>query len=81
MTKNSNIQMSGDVFLTDGIINAYSKNATYDIKNGKIVLTDGAKAKRDENEVYGDKITVLLGQNKIVIEGRTKARIKEKEIQ
>jgi lipopolysaccharide transport protein LptA len=79
--KQGNIQMSGDVFLTDGIINAYSKNASYDTKNGKIVLTDGAKAKRDENEVYGDKITVLLGQNKIVIEGRTKARIKEKEIQ
>jgi lipopolysaccharide transport protein LptA len=71
----------GDVFLTDGQITAYSKNATYDTKSNKIVLTEGAKAKRASNEVYGDKISILLGQNKILIEGRTKAKIKEKEIQ
>jgi lipopolysaccharide transport protein LptA len=74
------INLYGDVFLTDGKITAYSKNASYDANNNKIILTANAKAKRGENEVYGEKMTILLGQNKIIIEGRTKARIKETEI-
>jgi len=70
----------GDVFLTDGEITAFSNNASYDIKNNKIVLMNKAKAVRNGNEVYGDKMSVFLGQNKIIIEGRTKAKIKETEI-
>jgi lipopolysaccharide transport protein LptA len=74
------IELSGDVYLTDGKITAYSKNASYDTNINKIVLKEKAKAKRDENEVFGEKMSILLGQNKIIIEGRTKAKIKETEI-
>jgi lipopolysaccharide transport protein LptA len=74
------VRLYGDVFLTDGQITAFSKNASYDTQNNRITLTEKAKAKRDGNEVYGDSILVLLGQNKIIIKGRTKAKIKEAEI-
>jgi lipopolysaccharide transport protein LptA len=74
-------KLYGGVSLTDGKITAYSKTASYDTKSNKIILTEGAKAKRDENEVFGDKMSILLGQNRVIIEGRTKARIKETEIQ
>ena len=74
------IVLSGDVFLTDGTIKAYSKNASYDINSNRISLLDKAKANRDGNEVYGEKMTILLGQNKIMIEGRAKAKIKESEL-
>ncbi len=74
------VRLYGDVFLTDGQITAFSKNASYDTQNNRITLTEKAKAKRDGNEVYGDSILVLLGQNKIIIKGRTKAKIKETEI-
>jgi len=74
------IELTGDVFLTDGKITAYSKNASYDTNINKIVLKEKAKATRDTNEVFGDKMSILLGQNKIIIEGRTKAKIKETEI-
>ena len=70
----------GGVSLSDGKINAYSNNASYDTKNNKIIMTDGAKAKRDSNEISGDKISILIGQNKILIEGRSRAKIKEAEI-
>ena len=74
-------ELFGDVLLTDGKIKAYSKNASYDTNNNKITLIEKAKAIRDGNAVFGDKITVLLGQNKVIIQGRTKATIKEKELQ
>ncbi len=74
------VQLNGDVFLTDGQITAFSKNASYDTRNNRITLTEKAKAVRSGNEVYGDSILVLLGQNKIIIKGRTKAKIKETEL-
>jgi lipopolysaccharide transport protein LptA len=74
------VRLYGNIFLTDGQITASSKNASYDTKNNRITLTEEAKAKRGGNEVYGDSILVLLGQNKIIIKGRTKAKIKETEI-
>jgi len=70
----------GDVFLTDGEITAFSKDASYDIKNNKVILMNKAKAIRNGNEVYGEKMSVFLGQNRIIVEGRTKAKIKETEI-
>jgi len=79
--KQSVIELFGDVFLTDGKIKAYSKNASYDTNNNKITLMEKAKAIRDGNAVFGDKMTVLLGQNKVIIQGRTKATINEKELQ
>jgi lipopolysaccharide transport protein LptA len=79
--KQSVIELFGDVFLTDGKIKAYAKNASYDTINNKITLMEKAKAIRDGNAVFGDKMTVLLGQNKVIIQGRTKANINEKEMQ
>lgn len=73
-------ELSGDVFLTDGKIKAYSKNASYDTINNRIDLKGTAKANRDGNEIFGEKMTILLGQNKIIIEGRSKAKIKEMEL-
>lgn len=74
------VRLYGDVFLTDGQIKAFSKTASYDTRNNRITLTEKAKATRGGNEVYGDSILVLLGQNKIIIKGRTKAKIKATEI-
>ncbi len=74
--RNDTITLSGDVFLTDDKISAYSKNASYDTLNNKVILLEKAKAVRDKNEVYGDKITVLLGQNKIIIQGHSRASVK-----
>jgi len=79
--RQSVIELYGDVFLTDGEIKAYAKNASYDTINNKIALIEKAKAIRDGNAVFGDKIIVLLGQNKVIIQGRSKATIKEKELQ
>jgi lipopolysaccharide transport protein LptA len=77
--KNGIITLFGDVFLTDDQISAYSKNASYDTLNSKVTLLEKAKAVRGKNEVYGDKIQVLLGQNKIVIQGHSKAMVKGTE--
>jgi len=74
------MELRGDVYITDGPLTAYSRTAYYDIKASTVILTDKAKAKRGGNEVYGQKITILLGQNKIIVEGRSKAKIKEAEI-
>jgi len=79
--KLSTIELFGDVFLTDGKVKAYAKNASYDMNNNRITLMEKAKAIRDGNAVFGDKITVLLGQNKVIIQGRSKATIKGNELQ
>lgn len=73
-------QLAGDVNIADNQIIAFAKSANYDVKNAKIVLIGKAKAKRAENEVYGDKMTILIGRNKILVEGRTKVRVKESEL-
>lgn len=74
------IDLFGDIFVTDGTIKAYSKDASYDLANEKISLLGKAKAIRNGNEVFGEKMSILLGQNRIIIEGRAKASIKETEI-
>ncbi len=79
--RTASIALTGDVFLTDSKIQAFSKLANYDIRGKKVVLNEKAKAKRDGNEVYGDKMTVFLGQNRIVINGKTKANIQKMDIQ
>jgi lipopolysaccharide transport protein LptA len=78
--KDNIIELSGDVYLTDNKITAFAKAASYDVKMSKLVLKEKAKAKRGGNELFGERITVFLGQNKIIIEGRTKAKIKEMEV-
>ena len=78
--KENIIELSGDVYLTDNKITAFAKTASYDVNMGKVVLKEKAKAKRDGNELFGEKITVFLGQNRIIIEGRTKAKIMEMEV-
>lgn len=77
--KNDIITLYGDVSLADDKISAYSNNASYDTMNGKITLIENARAIRDKNEVFGDKITVLLGQNKIIIQGHSRASVKGTE--
>jgi lipopolysaccharide transport protein LptA len=77
--KNGIISLYGDVFLTDDQISAFSRNASYDTLKGKVTLLEKAKAVRGKNEVYGDRILVLLGQNKIMIQGHSKATIKGTE--
>ena len=78
--KNDIVNMTGGVNLTDPPIVAFAISADYDIGSKRVALYGGAKAKRDANELSGDKITVYLGQNRLVVEGGTKAKIKEVEI-
>ena len=64
--RKGSIALSGDVQITDQQITAFSKSASYDINSSKVVLIGKAKAKRGENEIYGEKMTIYLGKNKIV---------------
>jgi len=74
------VQLSGYVNITENEIAAFARTALYDIKGTTIVLNDNAKATRGGNAIYGEKMTIFLGSNKIIVEGGTKATIKEAEI-
>lgn len=56
---------------------AKTDKASYDINNKKILLSGHAKARRGENELKGDRLIIDLKDNKIIVEGRTKAFIEE----
>jgi lipopolysaccharide transport protein LptA len=74
------ITFPSEIYVVDGLVNAYAGAASYNVKNKKISLIGKAKAKRGDNELFGEKMTLMLGENKIMVEGRTKAKVKESEI-
>lgn len=80
-------QRAGTITLRDGVnikedqLAASSRTAVYDLDNSKVLLSSEAKAKRSGNEVSGDRMTIYLGRNKIVVEGNTRTKVKEAEIQ
>jgi lipopolysaccharide export system protein LptA len=78
--RNNAITLEGDVNITEGDIKAFSSKADYNINKQTVSLTDKAKAIRAGNEIYGDKMTIILGSNKIIVEGRTKAKVNQVEI-
>jgi len=78
--KNNLVSLTGDVYILNGQISAFAKRAEYDLKGDMVTLIDKAKAKRSGNEIYGDRMTIYLGRNKIVVQGKTKATVKQTEM-
>lgn len=78
--KDNSVALSGSVKLADGEIVANSNSANYNLTARAVTLTDNARARRGQSEISGEKMTVLLGQNRIIVEGRTKAQIKGTDI-
>ncbi len=74
------VTMTGNVRINDGEIHAWSRSASYDIAGKLVTLTEDARAERNGNKIYGDRMTLYLGLNKIVVEGRSKATVKEVEV-
>jgi lipopolysaccharide transport protein LptA len=74
------MHLAGEVFIADGQIKAYSKTADYDILAKKVTLFEDAKVVREGNEIYGQKMVIYLGENRVIVQGRSKAKVQEVDI-
>ena len=54
---------------------ATARKGTFYRSDGRIVLTGDARVKQGEDFVQGDEITVLIGEEKSIVQGPTGSRV------
>jgi len=63
------VEARGSVRIQRGDLVASGEAASYDARSGVMVLTGDPKVWRGKDVLAGEKITLYLGENRIVVEG------------
>jgi lipopolysaccharide export system protein LptA len=69
------VEASGDVRITQGNRVATGQKGTFYREEGRVVLTGSARVHQGEDFVEGDEITVLLGEEKSIVQSRQGSRV------
>jgi lipopolysaccharide export system protein LptA len=69
------VEADRDVRIVQGDRVATAEKAVFYQADGRIVLTGNARVHQGEDFVEGDVITVLLGEEKSVVQGREGSRV------
>jgi lipopolysaccharide export system protein LptA len=69
------IEADGDVRIVQGDRVATGDKGIFYRAEGRVVLTGNARVHQGENFVEGDVITVLLGEEKSIVQGREGSRV------
>lgn len=69
------IEADGDVRIVQGARVATGRKGVFYREEGRVVLTGDARVHQGADFVEGDEITVLLGEEKSIVQGREGSRV------
>lgn len=68
----------GNVVIEEGARRAYCDEAVYYEKDGKVIMTGSAMIEQNENKFQGEKMTLFLNEDRLIIEGKVEGMVVEK---
>lgn len=77
-SKDGYSKASGNVIIEEGGRKAYCDEAVYYEKNDKVVMTGSARIEQNENKFQGEKMTLFLNEDRLIIEGKVEGTVVEK---
>lgn len=68
----------GNVIIEEGDRKAYCDEAIYYEKDDKVIMTGSARIEQNENKFQGEKMTLFLNEDRLIIEGKVEGMVVEK---